>query len=59
MTMIAMATKMYMLNEPGAATEFLLAWPWLGNFGVFRSFQDSLQAVEGWTHYWIDESKRS
>ena len=53
------ATKMYMLNSPGAATEFQLAWPWLGNFGVFRSNQESWQAAEGWTHYWIDESKRA
>jgi hypothetical protein len=47
-----------MLNTPGAATEFQLAWPWLGNFGVFRSNQESWQAAEGWTHYWIDQSKK-
>ena len=52
------AGKMYMLNTPGAATQFNLAWPWLGNFGVFRSNQESWQAAEGWTHYWIDPSKR-
>jgi peptide/nickel transport system substrate-binding protein len=49
-----LANKMYMLNEPGRATGYLLAWPWLGNFGVFRSRTESLPAVEGWTHYWID-----
>ena len=53
------ATKMYMLNSPGSAPPFQLAWPWLGNFGVFRSNQESWQAAEGWTHYWIDESKRT
>jgi len=53
------AEKVYMLNGPGAATQFRLAWPWLGNFGMFRSNQDSLAAVEGWTHYWIDQSKKS
>jgi peptide/nickel transport system substrate-binding protein len=48
------ANKMYMLNDPGAATGFLLAWNWLGNFGTFRSKAGSLNAIEGWTNYWID-----
>ena len=52
------ASKVYMLNTPGAATEFKLAWPWLGNFGMFRSNQESWPASEGYTHYWIDESKK-
>jgi ABC-type transport system substrate-binding protein len=48
------ADKMYMLNDPGAAAGFLLAWNWLGNFGTFRGKAGSLPAVEGWTNYWID-----
>ena len=53
------ASKMYMLNDPGTAAGFLLAWPWLRNFGMFRAKAGSLPAIEGWTHYWIDSSLKS
>ncbi len=52
------ASKMYMLNDPGAAAGFLLSWPWLGNFGTFRSKSGSLPAAEGWTYYWMDSSRK-
>ena len=44
--------KMYSLIVPGAASGFTMAWPCVGNYGVYRG-------VAVWANYklWIDETK--
>ena len=53
------AKEMYYLMEPGEALGFSLAWPWLGNFGVYRSWTGGAASTEVEPYYWIDESKRN
>ena len=47
-----LAKTMYGIRWPGGASGFNLAWPALGNFGVFH--QDSRGLPY---NYWIDDTK--
>ena len=51
-----LAVQMPTVPYPGAANGFSLAWPYLANYGVFRSVYD-FEAVY-WTRYWYDASKK-
>jgi len=52
------ASKMYYMMEPGQALGFNLAWPWLQNFGLWRSKSGGSVDQEGNIYYWYDESKK-
>jgi ABC-type transport system substrate-binding protein len=52
------SSKMYLMMEPGQSLGFNLAWPWLANFGLYRSKAGGSQDQEGQVHWWYDASKR-
>ncbi len=49
------AIQMPTVPYPGRASRFSVAWPQLGNFGVWFQPADAESVV--WTRYWNDESK--
>jgi len=53
------ASKMYFLYTPGAALGFDLAWPWLGNWGLYRSRTGGAPVQETLHHMWYDASKKT
>ena len=42
---------------PGFATLFDFNWPWLANFGYFRSWNNQSAAADVDIHHWYDKSK--
>jgi hypothetical protein len=48
-----LAQKMYVVRWPGGASVFDVAWPVLGNYGVYRGGRDESHLY----HIWIDETK--
>lgn len=52
------AAKMYYMWEPGQALGFNVAWPWLQNFGLYRSKSGGSPDQENWIYYWYDEAKK-
>ena len=46
-----LAGHVYAIPMPGTATTFTMAWPALGNFGVFRG-----SAIPNWG-LWVDQTK--
>ncbi|MPZ49159.1 MAG: hypothetical protein GEU75_07650 [Dehalococcoidia bacterium] len=52
------AKEMYYLMEAGESLGFSLAWPWLGNFRVYRAGTGGAASTEIEPFYWIDESER-
>lgn len=53
-----LALQMPTVAYPGAANTFVLAWPQLANFGVFKGPAAIDDPSIVWTHFWLDESKR-
>jgi ABC-type transport system substrate-binding protein len=54
-----MAKKMYTLSSAGDSTRFELAQPWLGNWGVYRTYSpDGSPPNETFAHLFIDSSKK-
>ena len=53
-----MAGKMRLLLWPGDATTFTLAWPWVGNAGVYHAYGTYGAPTESLTHLWFDQSKK-
>ena len=53
------ASKMYFMMEPGQALGYNIAWPWLQNYGLYRSKSGGSVDQEGNIHYWYDESKKN
>ena len=53
-----MAGKVRMLLWAGEATSFDLAWPWVGNTGVFPAYGTYGWPTESLIHRWYDASKR-
>lgn len=51
------AETMPMIPYPGQANTFALFWPWLGNYGVFRSWDAESTRDTTEPHLWFDESK--
>ncbi len=51
------ASKMYYMMEPGQALGYNIAWPWLQNYGLWRSKSGGSVDQEGNIYYWYDESK--
>ena len=49
------AIQMPTVPYPGRASRLSVAWPQLGNFGVWFQPADAESVV--WTRYWNDESK--
>jgi peptide/nickel transport system substrate-binding protein len=49
-----LAQKMYALHWPGGSSGFLMAWPALRNFQVYRGGRDETHRY----HLWIDDSLR-
>jgi hypothetical protein len=49
---------MYFMMEPGQALGFSLTWPWLQNFGLWRSKEGGSADQEGNIYYWYDETKK-
>lgn len=53
------AKKMYTLSSAGDSTRFELAQPWLGNWGVHRTYSpDGSPANETFPHLFIDSAKK-
>jgi ABC-type transport system substrate-binding protein len=52
------SSRMYMMMEPGQALGFTLAWPWLANFGLYRSKAGGSQDQEGQIYWWYDAAKK-
>ena len=54
-----MAKKMYTLSSAGDATRFELAQPWLGNWGVYRTYSpDGGPSNEVYPYQFLDSSKK-
>jgi len=53
-----MAGKARLLLWPGDATAFELAWPWVGNAGVYRGYGTYGAPTEALVHQWFDQSKK-
>ena len=51
------ATKMYTLPYPGQSRPYSLAWPWIGNRGVFREYDTEAAPAEMYPTLWFDKSK--
>jgi len=51
------ATKMYSLPYPGQARPYTLAWPWIGNLGVFRDYDTEAAPQESFPTLWFDKAK--
>lgn len=51
------ATTMPMVPYPGQANTFSLAWPWLGNYGVYRAWDTEAGRETTETKLWFDKSK--
>ena len=49
---------MYYMWAPGQWLGFNLAWPWLQNFGLWRSKSGGSVDQEGNIYYWYDETKK-
>jgi ABC-type transport system substrate-binding protein len=54
-----LALQMPTVPHPGAASGFTLAWPHLGNFGIFVPRSAQTPMIEVWPRYWYDESKKA
>ena len=52
------AKTQYYLMDAGDALGFQLAWPWLGNWGVYRNWTGGVDSTEIYPYLWVDESKR-
>ena len=52
------ASKMYYMWAPGQWLGFNLAWPWLQNFGLWRSKSGGSVDQEGNIYYWYDATKK-
>jgi ABC-type transport system substrate-binding protein len=52
-----MAQKAYFLLPDISTPGFVMNWPVIGNFGVFRGPTGSSAVVESKIHWWIDDSK--
>jgi ABC-type transport system substrate-binding protein len=52
------ATKFYTIPFPGHALGFYLMWPWVGNRGVFNSWDPQALPQEAGIHTWYDKSKK-
>jgi len=51
------ATQMPTIPFPGQATGFGFAWPWLGNYGVFRDWDWESDHFNQAMQVWFDKSK--
>jgi peptide/nickel transport system substrate-binding protein len=51
------ASKMYYMMEPGQALGYNIAWPWMQNYGLWRSKSGGSVDQEGNIYYWYDASK--
>jgi ABC-type transport system substrate-binding protein len=55
------AKTVYMLWGPGLSTDFQMANPWVGNWGVYTTARpgQGIPEVEMYTRWWVDDSKRA
>ena len=53
----SMAVQMPAIHMPGLATLFDFSWPWLANFGYYRSWNNQSAAADLDQHHWYDKSK--
>lgn len=51
------ATTMPTVPFPGLASTFSFAWPWYGNYGVFRAWDGESARFSAAEHIWFDKSK--
>lgn len=52
-----MAAEMPVIPYPGQSPTFSLFWPWIGNAGVFRSWDGESARNTNETKLWFDKSK--
>jgi hypothetical protein len=48
---------MYGISLPGSASSFQMAWPVLGNFGVYQGERRALQTSPSPFYWWIDDTQ--
>jgi hypothetical protein len=53
------ARTMYVYFGAGAASEFQMAQPWLGNWGVYRTAPGGADSNEVFPYLYIDPSKKA
>jgi len=53
-----MALQMPAVPWPGIANGFSLAWPFMGNFGLYKAKSSITAPSESWPSLWFDESKK-
>lgn len=54
-----MAKRQRLFLEPGSVPGLSLTWPWVGNAGVYRGFDQFGVGTEVTPHLWYDQSKRA
>jgi peptide/nickel transport system substrate-binding protein len=52
-----MAKRQRVLLFAGATPGLSMSWPWVGNYGVYRSYAGIGAGTESLVHYWYDESR--
>jgi peptide/nickel transport system substrate-binding protein len=53
------AEKMYFFMEPGQALGYNAVWPWLQNYGLWRSKSGGSPDQETYIYHWFDQSKKT
>lgn len=51
------ATTMPTVPFPGVTSSFSFAWPWVGNYGVYRNWDGESSRFSQAEHLWFDKSK--
>jgi ABC-type transport system substrate-binding protein len=54
-----MAKRMRNIWQAGYTPSLTVAWPWVGNYGAYRTFNSVANGSEVLTRYWFDESKKT
>jgi ABC-type transport system substrate-binding protein len=52
-----LAVEMHVVPVGGQSTAYDLAWPWIGNNGVFQPWDGATQRDSVSTKLWFDKSK--
>ncbi len=53
------SSKMYLMMDPGQSLGFTLNWPWLANYGVYRTKLGGSVDQEGHAYWWFDQTKKA
>jgi peptide/nickel transport system substrate-binding protein len=54
-----MAKRMRNIWQAGSTPSLTMAWPWVGNYGAYRTFNTVATGSDLLTRYWYDETKKT